>query len=484
MRLAFGLALIAFAFALQFTSPNLASLDGYFHIRYAAILREAGWAGFPPPFPWLPLTILSPERYFDHHMLFHVWLVPFAGGDPVLGAKLASAVGAAAAFLAVYMLLCRLAVRHAEWWSVAVLAAAPAFLYRMEMPRAQSWAVVALIVALAVLFAERDRWLLPLGWLFAWSYDAFPALLAVAGSAALARAVLRRSRVWHPLAFGAGGIVLGLVVNPYFPSSVRFVLHHFAGKLASAGVPAGVEWDPLPVAVWIGWGGLVALITAIAALLVRFRRSLDAKHLTAVFSALFFLVLSWRWSRFLEYLVPLGGIALALCLHERVAAGVRALGDRGRRLLVSALLVWLIVTSVLAAIQIRSRPPADRYRSAALWLARHSPSGSLVFNANWDDFPLLFFHDAGNAYVIGLDPTYLARRNPELYSRWRGLRDGEDGEPARVLSEDFGVRLAITDHRPLAFIAAMDRDPDAERAYEDDDTIVYRVRPAPPEVGP
>ena len=34
-----------------------------------------------PPFPWLPLTILAPDRYADHHMLFHLWLVPFTLGD-------------------------------------------------------------------------------------------------------------------------------------------------------------------------------------------------------------------------------------------------------------------------------------------------------------------------------------------------------------------------------------------------------------------
>src|SRR5262249_33909818 len=41
--------LIAYAFALQFATPHLGSIDGYFHIRYSALLRESGWRAFPPP---------------------------------------------------------------------------------------------------------------------------------------------------------------------------------------------------------------------------------------------------------------------------------------------------------------------------------------------------------------------------------------------------------------------------------------------------
>ena len=67
--------------ALQIATPNLVGNDSYFHIRYAEVVRQAGVRGFPPPFPWLPLTILAPDRYADHHMLYHVLLTPFTFGD-------------------------------------------------------------------------------------------------------------------------------------------------------------------------------------------------------------------------------------------------------------------------------------------------------------------------------------------------------------------------------------------------------------------
>ncbi len=477
IRCLFAAGLLAFAFLLQYSAPALGSLDGYFHIRYSAMLAAGGWRGFPPAFPWLPLTILAPERYFDHHMLFHLWLVPFARGDLIAGAKLAAALGAAAALLSAYAFLLWRRVRRAEWWMVALLAAAPGFLYRMEMPRAQSWAVVFLVAGLALAIARRDVRLLPLAWLFTWSYDAFPALLAVAASAAAARWALEREpQAWRPLAFTAGGIGLGLLVNPYFPNDLRFITHHLLERISpSEGVAVGVEWDRLALAEWIGWGGLAALLTALGAVLYRRRAGLDAARLTAILTAVCFAVLLWQAARFVEYFAPMAAIAVAMSLHEPVDELLRHLDLRWRRAVAAALVVGLIASSGVAGWQLRGRPPASRYQVASAWIAANTPPGAMVFNASWDDFALLFFHNPANHYVIGLDPSYLARRDAARYRRWRQLRDGELPEPARVIQDDFGAVVAVADRRDEAFIRAMDTDPLAERAHADADGVVYRL---------
>ncbi|HMU35431.1 MAG TPA: hypothetical protein PKA04_01250, partial [Marmoricola sp.] len=41
---------------------------------FAALMREQG---FKPEFIWLPLSILNAREFFDHHFLFHVFLIPF-----------------------------------------------------------------------------------------------------------------------------------------------------------------------------------------------------------------------------------------------------------------------------------------------------------------------------------------------------------------------------------------------------------------------
>ncbi|RMH33121.1 MAG: hypothetical protein D6687_06970, partial [Acidobacteria bacterium] len=52
--------------------------DGYYHIRWSQMLWESLSSGNGlPEFKWLPLTILDPENYNDHHFLFHLLQIPF-----------------------------------------------------------------------------------------------------------------------------------------------------------------------------------------------------------------------------------------------------------------------------------------------------------------------------------------------------------------------------------------------------------------------
>jgi len=470
--------LVLFAFALQFTTPNLASIDGYFHIRYSDVLRQAGWRGFPPRFDALPFTLLSAERFADHHMLFHLWLVPFTHGNLILGAKLASALGAAAAFTTVYLFLVRRRIRRAEWWMAALLATAPGFLYRMEMPRAQAWAVVFLFVGLALLCARRYLWMLPLAVLFTWSYNAFPALLGLAGCFVLAERARDGGWDWQPLSYTAGGMGLGIVVNPYFPNDLRFMFHHYGDKVRiPEGMPVGSEWHPFPPAEWLGWVGLVAVLVAFGVPLYRRRATWSTDELATSLAALLFLVLVWHSSRFIEYFVPFAIVAVAMSRHAAVDAFVRRSTARRRRLLAGVLVVGLTATTAIAAIQMHSRPPADRYRGASTWIRNHSSPGDVVFNVAWDDFPLLYFHNPSLRYVVGLDPSYLATRDAKLYRQFEHVALGVVPQPGRAIQTHFTAHVAIANVEEKLFISAMDEDPKVVRAYSDDEAVVFLLEP-------
>jgi hypothetical protein len=475
----FPLLLLSFAFALQFSSGALGSVDGYFHIRYSAILAETGWAGFPPAFPWLPLTILAPDRYFDHHMLFHIWLAAFTGGDLILGAKLASAIGAWLAFAGSYLFLLWRRVRRPEWWTIALLAGAPGFLYRMEMPRVQSLSVLFLIGALALLTSRRFIWLVPLAWLYTWLYDAFPLLVAMCACACLAEVITEQTSSLKPLGYSLLGSAGGLVVNPYFPHDLQFIAVHFATKLTiDDSIPVGAEWYPLPLSDWLGWSGLLAILCGLGAVIFRHRREIGRERLTVVLVAVLFLALLWRSARFVEHLVPFTAIALAQMTHLPLDERLRRALPRWRRCAGAALLAWLATSSVIAVVKLRGRPPETRFASGARWIAQHTPSEALIFNAGWDDFPLLYFHNTRNRYVIGLDPTYLAAHDADLYRRWAAISNGQTGWPAAAIRDRFGASVAFTGRSQAAFIQAIQSDPLAAKVYEDEECIVYEIRAA------
>ena len=93
--LIFGFCVIfLLMFLLQFSTTAICcgDWDGYYHIRWSAMIweniRQAKWL---PEFTWLPLTILNPENYADHHFFFHILQIPFLWFfNPVMAAKTAA----------------------------------------------------------------------------------------------------------------------------------------------------------------------------------------------------------------------------------------------------------------------------------------------------------------------------------------------------------------------------------------------------------
>jgi hypothetical protein len=112
-------AFLLVLYLIQFSTPNLVGTDGYYHIKFAYLMRMEG---LKPDFPWLPLTILNPGEFSDHHFLYHVALIPFTFGDLILGAKWASVFFASLAFLSIWWLLCNQKIPYAGLWALGVAA--------------------------------------------------------------------------------------------------------------------------------------------------------------------------------------------------------------------------------------------------------------------------------------------------------------------------------------------------------------------------
>src|SRR5215470_4747722 len=115
---------------IQFGGPAILDNDGYYHIRWALMLRQS----FPhlPAFKALPLTTLDESHYVDHHYLFHVLLFPFTFGDLRLGAKLAAIFFSTLGIASIYALLVSYRVRWRFLWLAPIIASSEPFLYRMS----------------------------------------------------------------------------------------------------------------------------------------------------------------------------------------------------------------------------------------------------------------------------------------------------------------------------------------------------------------
>ncbi|GAB4577682.1 MAG: hypothetical protein Fur0022_04130 [Anaerolineales bacterium] len=488
----FGL-FVAFLMSVQFATPHLVGNDGYYHIKLAYLMRTEG---LKPAFPWLPFTILNAESFVDHHFLFHVLLIPFTYGDLIQGGKLASAIFPAFTFLAVWWLLRGQRVLFAGLWALALLAISEAFIFRMNMPRAQSLSLAVLVLGLHFLLTGKHRGMLPLAFLYVWLYNAFPLILVVAGCYALAEYLLHRRIAWQPVLYTGLGILLGVIINPYFPENLSFIYHHLAPKLLNPTetVRVGNEWYPYNTGQLLENSGLAFVMLAGGALgLGLSGRRMDVKTATALFLAVFNTYLLFQSRRFIEYFPAFALIFAAIALAPTLKIWWDSLTASPNILLPDRAILSPILHGVLAggaglalflAIYFNLEAArenfadtrsSERFADASAWLAENTPPGERVFHTDWDDFTWLFFHNSHNTYLTGLDPTYMQIYDAELYNLWVDITQGDIQTPSEVITETFGARYVITDLGHEDFLAQAATDPRMQEVHRDEYAVVFQI---------
>src|SRR5215204_865474 len=169
-----GALLIVVLFSVLQSATNsvcCGDFDGYYHIKWSRMLWESlRHRNFPPLFTWLPLTTLNPNDYVDHHLLFHVFQIPFTFGDLRSGAKVSSIIFASIAVFSCYWLLLHFRIRYAPIWLLALLGCSAPFLFRLNMAKAPPLAITFLVFGIFVLFKKKYWRLVPLAFVFTLTY--------------------------------------------------------------------------------------------------------------------------------------------------------------------------------------------------------------------------------------------------------------------------------------------------------------------------
>jgi hypothetical protein len=473
----FGLFVVLFSI-IQFATPNLVGNDGYFHIKFSQIMRQQG---LRPPFPWLPMTILNPEAFYDHHFLYHVLMIPFTYGDLREGAKWVSIIFPALTFVTGWFFLWGQRVPYAALWSLGFFAVSEAFLYRMSMPRVQSVSLLMLLLMLHITLTRRYRWLLPLAFIYIWLYDAFLLVLILVGAYVAMRWLLDQQLDLAPLVYTTLGLGLGLLLNPYFPNNLLFIYHHLLPKLTdTTGTGVGSEWLPYRTWTLVENSGvaLLAFVAGVFALGLRERR-MDSRTATLLLITIVFALILFKSRRFVEYYPAFALLFCAVAWSSffkgwsQSKTWIATALPLGLTLVLSAA-IWFNIQATQEELQQNSKA-WQRYDDAAAWLEANTPLRSQVFQTDWDDFTRLFFYNTHNTYTLGLDPTYMQVYDADLYDLWRGISKGWVKTPGRTIAETFGAGYVLTDLDHESFLDEAEADPDLEEVYRDEDAAIFLV---------
>ena len=499
--------------------------DGYYHIRWSSLLWENFKAGkWLPDFTWLPLTVLNAQDYADHHFLFHLLQIPFLWFfEPVMAAKVAAVFYGSLAIFSVYWLLFYYRVDYLLLWLAAILTCANPFYYRMNMAKAPPLTIIITVIGIYLLFERKYIWLAPLMFLFVWTYSLFPLLLFAAVFWAMIIAWNERKIEWQPVAYTLGGMILGNLINPYFPNNLKLFYGHFVEKFKIGTdfvVAVGGEWYP-----YSGQDLLTHLPVALGAMLVGYilfapkNGKLPEK---ATFFLIFVSVLlaaQFRSKRFAEYFPPFAILFAAFSWQafqipnifqapQELMEELEPYLDKKRsereetygliRQAAVAVLGFFFVVFLFYNLRgvngewwflnikqegltqsIASNEPNTKYQRAMTWLNENVPAGERIFNCNWDDFPKMFFYDQKHSYVYGLDPNYLYSKNPELSKLIGEITSGKTDEAAPIIREKFGANYVFSDAKENQdMLAKLLESGWGEIAYEDDEAIIMKIRPA------
>lgn len=520
--LIFGLfAILLLMIMMQFSTKAICcgDWDGYYHIRWSSLLWDSFKSGhWLPEFKWLPLTVLNPQDYADHHFLFHLLQIPFLWFfEPVMAAKVATVFYATLAIFSVYWLMFRYKVDYMLIWLGALLTCANPFFYRMNMAKAPPLTIIYTILGIYLLWERKYIWLLPLMFVFVWTYSLYPVLFGLAVIWFFIILWNERKIEWQPVAYTFAGLILGNVINPYFPQNIGLFVEHFLTKFKAGGyaVAVGGEWYPyesldllthFPVA-------LIAMLIGYILYSARNGKLPEKVTLLLSFSTLL-LIAQCVSKRYAEYFPPFAILFVAFSWREFIKPTFLQLPEDFQRDIqpyldadklsekettwatIKQSLIWVLGAVLLLTLfhnvvgvkigkyeqegmttTIRNNEENDKYQRAMNWAVMNIPEGERIFNCNWDDFPKMFFYDQKHSYVYGLDPNYLYTKNPELSKQIGDITGGKIDDPAPIIRDQYGAKWIFSDAKENEdFIAKCLDSGWCEKTYEDDEAIILKIR--------
>lgn len=481
---------VFYRFEFNSRMPNFSGEDSFYHVGMAKYILEHG---IPHQFPYLFYTILN-KNFVDHQLLFHLILIPFIKifGD-FTGPKLMTILFVALSFAFLYLIFRERKLKFSLIYALTAFFIMPAdFYFRMAFIRVQAAALFFMVLAVYLIFKKKMWPLLILSFLFVWLYGGF-VFMPVLAVIYLISNVLTGEKfdIKIPTAI-LTGTILGLIINPFFPHNIGFLIVQIFGTGLGAKPYSGGEWQPYDTWFWFT-SSLVPIMIFFGGLLVCLinKKKIDYKVLTIVLFSFVLLALELKSKRYVEYW-PFWAVTAGIIMagpyleekivnlkpkyfkknpivmlnlfqhpvaHDRIPKQVR--DDTLRRhlksdLLLPFLLCVLIFISFWYSSGQMSKGMNDTHAFINLDAARDmqevlktdSNEGDIVFTDDWDVFPYYFYLNRKDYYIVGLDPEFMNKFDHTLYEEFSAISSGRDSYNLGRIKTDFNAKWVIvaSDH--------------------------------------
>lgn len=466
------LLLIVVVTAMQAAIPYPLDDDTAYHYSVARLMREHGVL---QSFPWTRFSWQF-DHYADKEFLFHLLFVPFTKLGYETAAKVVGTISGATVLVTLFLLLRAEKVRFAQLWALLPLGTT-IFLYRFSQVRPHLFSIALALLLVWAYCRQRPVLLFLAALLYPLCYVAFwqiPLLLVLAAEGG--RLLSGERFRWQSPLLLVSGLVAGVVLHPNALNLLQMNWIHMTdilfrnawGKHVEFNM--GEEFEPFSFSGW--FHNLAGPTLAISAALFlnwqdRRRCILSA---TVTIAMLFFLLLTIRTNRFLEYLVPFAIMSLALAAQRRA-----------KDWLLPAMAVLSLCCTLLAGISLLQyifspqQRPWQMESGVVRKVAQEMPAGANVFTCGWEYTGTLLAELPDRNYLVALDPTLFYKRNPAQYDLWhRTLMEAPTGA-AEIVRRSFSSRYVLClDHQTLhPFFDALTGDGKTRVLYSDGKWVLF-----------
>lgn len=501
-------------------SPSLTDPDSFYHLKMVKLVAERGAI---LDFPWLQFTVLK-DYYIDHHFLYHVAAVPFVKvmGDFV-GFKYFTAFLAAAFVFLSYWIFKKDKLRWPEFFALLLLFI-PALMFRISLGKAIAFSLIILFLGIYCIFNKKYWSLFVISFVYVWSYGGFLLLPAMAIIYMIADSIHRaflpefeiKRKYWARFkavflsffknlsssqnlklaASSFGGIISGVIINPYFPKNLNFIwqqlvqigLINFQGK-----VNVGGEWypyDPWQLFMDINLAMIIGFL-AYVAFICTFKKQQTKSYFFLLTSCLF-LILTLKSKRYVEYFAPF------LVFFSAYSFTFAFLNVKGRAYLenLKKYIYWLkyllafgLIYIVIIAAAFFGRNAwltkkafnggisFNNYAGVSTYLKNNAQPGQIIMHTDWDDFPMLFYQNEQNYYIVGLDPTFMYNYDRDLYKLYADITTAKKIDNlAAVIKEKFRAGYFIVNKDRLQLRKNLENDGGFDKVYEDGECWLFKLK--------
>lgn len=481
--------------------PTFPDPDSFYHIKMSVLMQKDLLI---QEFPWIQQADFT-HNFADHQFLYHLLLIPFTYFfSPLWGGKIATVIFATLAVAFFYYFLKKWRIKSPLFYTLILISSSP-FIFRLNLAKTTALSLVILLLAINFLWQKKYRALISVSFLYVWFYGGWSLLLILLFCHLISEFIINKKLDWKPLAAIGSGLLLGLLINPFFPHNIQF----YWQQMIQIGlvnyqnqIQVGMEWYPYKLLDLLANNIFIFLLAILSLAFLIFKiknnQKVDFKKGDEIFIKIFTLnifavilfLLTLKSQRFVEYFVPLGILASAFLVDALLPKNFSYSQEiiktyKNKEKINLALIFYLIITFVLFfalnTVEI-NKQMTRRYswtylQNSSEWLKQNTPPHSLIFHALWSDWPMLFYHNSQNYYLSGLDPTFFYLKNPKLYEEWVKIGHGQIiTDLAKKIKTDFGTKWILVKNNETEFLSALKQSPNLKLRFADQEAQIYEIQ--------